>query len=341
LRRLERAVTLQPIDGSTPAVRPRRARLSESARRRLQGSVPDETLRAYAREWPRFVAWCAAEGEPSQPCSTDALTNWVADRADLGHSVSAIKQGIAAVVFFHDQANVDEKLMPDTGDAWRIVSQYKKERADAGFRPMQAAIVNPDELRRMVATLPPGRVATLRDRAILTVGMSSFARRSNLVRFDRQDLVFLDNGDADMLKTYSKTDQAADGHKVTLPPGSHELSDPVGALRAWVDELEAQGITDGPLFRRVSRSDNILPYRLDASWVNTLVKKTAKAAGLKPPKNTRHSAHTLRGSGASAASQTGASTSAICDQGDWSKEGTQVHIYVRPKAKDNAMRGVL
>lgn len=334
-------MSLQPISGAAPAVRPRRARLSESARRRLQGSVPEETFRAYKREWPRFVAWCEAEGEAALPCATDALTNWVSDRADAGHSVSAIKQGISAVVFFHDQDNVPEPLMPDTGDAWRIVSQYKKERADSGYRPMQAAIVNPEELRRMVATLAPGRVATLRDHAILTVGMSSFARRSNLVRFDLQDLVFLDDGDADMYKTYSKTDQAAEGHKVTLPPGSHELSDPVGALQAWVDELTAQGITGGPLFRRVSRSDRILPYRLDGSWVNTLVKKTAKAAGLKPPKNTRHSAHTLRGSGASAASQAGASTSAICDMGDWSKEGTQVHIYVRPKTKDNAMRGVL
>ncbi|QDN94924.1 tyrosine-type recombinase/integrase (plasmid) [Streptomyces sp. RLB1-9] len=334
-------MSLQPVNGAGPAVRPRRARLSDAARRRLQGSVPDETFRAYKREVKKFEDWCAAGGEIDLPCATDTLTNWVADRADAGDSVSAIKQGISAVVFFHDQANVDEKLMPDTGDAWRIVSQYKKERADKGYRPMQAAIVNPEELRRMVATLPPGRVATLRDRAILTVGMSSFARRSNLVRFDLQDLVFLDDGDADMLKTYSKTDQEAEGHNVTLPPGSHELSDPVGALRAWVDELTAQGITDGPLFRRVSRSDNILPYGLDASWVNTLVKTTAKAAGLTPPKNTRHSAHTLRGSGASAASQAGASTSAICDQGGWSKEGTQVHIYIRPNSKDNAMRDVL
>lgn len=334
-------MSLQPVNGATPAVRPRRARLSESARRRLQGSVPDETFRAYKREWPRFVDWCEAEGEPSLPAATDALTNWVADRCDAGNSVSAIKQGISAVVFFHDQANVHEKLMPDTADAWRIVGQYRKERADAGHRELQAEVYTPDELRLMVATLPPDRVATLRDRAMLTAGTSSFVRRSNLVRFDIQDLTFLDDGDVRLFKTRSKTDQAARGRPVVIPPGEHELSNPVAHLLAWVAEMRQQGITRGPLFRRVSRTGRVLPHRLHPSHLNLLVKRTTKAAGLEPRPNTRYSAHSTRASGASAAAEGGATVAQICDQGDWSKKGTQVHVYVRPKKKDNAMRGVL
>jgi site-specific recombinase XerD len=334
-------VSLQPVNGATPAVRPRRARLSESARRRLHKSLPDETWRAYKREGKKFEVWCADEGEVALPCATDTLTNWVADRCDAGDSVSAIKQGISAVVFFHDQANVDEKAMPDTADAWRIVGQHKKELADAGHREMQAEVYTPEELRLMVGTLPPDRVATLRDRAMLTVGTSSFVRRSNLTRFDLQDLTFLDDGDARLFKTRSKTDQAARGRPVIIPRGEHELSDPVSHLRAWVEEMNRKGITDGALFRRVSRSDRILPYRLHPSHLNLLVKRTAKAAGLKPRPNTRYVAHSTRASGASAASEGGATVAQICDQGDWSKKGTQVHIYIRPKSKDNPMRGVL
>lgn len=335
-------MSLQPIHDATPAVRPRRARLSEAARRRLQGSVPAETFRAYKREWPKFVAWCKAEGERWLPCATDALTNWVADRADAGHSVSAIKQGIAAVVFFHDQKNVPEKLMPDTADAWRIVGQYKKERADAGHRELRAEVYTPEELRRMVATLPEEkRVARLRDAALLTAGTSSFARRSNMMRFDLPDLTFLDNGDAQLFKTYSKTDQAAKGKPVIIPPGEHELSDPVGWLRAWRDEMHARNIHDGPLFRRVSRTGRILPYRLHPGHLNLLVKQTAKAAGLKPRPNTRFVAHSTRASGATAAAEAGASHSQICEQGDWSEKGTQAQVYIRPTKKDNAMRGVL
>jgi integrase len=303
--------------------------------------VPDETFRAYRREGKRFEDWCASEGEVSLPCATDALTNWVADRCDAGHSVSAIKQGISAVVFFHDQANVHEKLMPDTADAWRILGAYKAERADAGHREQRAAVVDPEELRRMVATLPPGRVASLRDKAILTTGMSSYARRSNLVRFDIQDLDFLPSGDVKAKVTRSKTDQRARGRNVTMPPGNYDLSDPVGALRAWVDELARQGITDGPLYRRVSRTDRILPYRLHSSHVNTLVQRTAREAGLKPQPNTKHTAHTLRASGASAAADSGAPTALIAEQGGWTEKGTQVHIYTRSKRTDNAMRGVL
>lgn len=334
-------MSLQPVTGGPPTVRPRRAGLSESARRRLQKSVSDETVRAYAREWNRFVAWCEAEGETPLPAATDALTNWVADRADAGNGLSAIKQGIGAVVFFHDQANVHEKLVPDTADAWRVVGQYKKERVDDGHREMKAAVVDPEELRQMVATLPPGRVATLRDKAILTTGMSSYARRSNLVRFDIPDLDFLPNGDVTAHITRSKTDQAARGKDVTMPPGEYELSDPVGSLRAWVDELERQGITTGALYRRVSRTGRILPYRLHPSHVNTLVKQTARAARLEPQRNTRHSAHSLRASGATAAADGGAPVTLICEQGGWSEKGTQVHGYTRSKKKDNAMRGVL
>ncbi|MET7363176.1 tyrosine-type recombinase/integrase [Streptomyces sp. NPDC005562] len=335
-------MSLQPVTSAAPAVRPRRARLSASARRRLQGSVPDETFRAYKREWPKFVTWCEGKGEVPLPCIADNLTNWVADRADAGHSVSGIKQGIAAVVFFHDQENVPEKLMPDTADAWRIVSQYKKERADAGHRELRAEVFTPEELRRMVATLPEEkRVARLRDAALLTAGTSSFARRSNMMRFDRPDLTFLDDGDARLFKTYSKTDQAAKGKPVIIPPGEHELSDPVGWLRAWADEMGAQGIHDGPLFRRVSRTGRILPHRLHPGHLNLLVKQTTKAAGLKPRKNTRYTAHSTRASGASAAADGGASVHQICEQGDWSPKGTQVHIYTRSKKKDNAMRGVL
>lgn len=335
-------MSLQPVNDATAPVRPRRARLSEAARRRLQGSVPAETLRAYKREWPKFLTWCAAEGEPSLPAATDALTNWVADRADAGDSVSAIKQGISAVVFFHDQANVHEKLMPDTADAWRIVGQYKKELADAGRREVRAEVFTPDELRRMVATLPKERpAARLRDAALLTAGTSSFARRSNMMRFDLADVTFLDNGDVRLFKTYSKTDQAAQGHPVTIPPGRHELSDPVSWLRAWVEELHDQGVTDGPLFRRVSRTGRVLPYRLHPSHLNLLVKKTAKAAGLKPKPNRRYVAHSTRASGATAAAEAGASHSQICEQGGWSEKGTQAQVYIRPTKTDNAMRDVL
>lgn len=334
-------MTLQPVNSPPLAINPRRANLSDAARRRLQKSVSDETVRAYAREWKRFTDWCVNNGVFSLPAPTDAVTNWVADRCDMGDGLSAIKQGIGAVVFFHDQANVPEALVPDTADAWRVVGQYKKERVDSGYRETKAAVVDPEELRRMVATLPLDRVASIRDRSLLIVGMSSFLRRSNLVRFDIPDLDFLPNGDVKAHITRSKTDQKAGGREVTLPPGTYELSDPVGALKAWVDELTRQGITDGPLYRRISSAGRILEYRLHSSWVNTLVKQTAKAAGLKPQPNTRHSAHSLRASGATAAADNNAPTSLICEQGGWSEKGTQVTGYMRSKKKDNAMRGVL
>lgn len=322
-------------------LRQRRANLSDSARRRLWKSVPDETLRAYKREWGKFLLWCEVELAAPSPCLTDTLTNWVADRCDAGHSISAISQGVAAVVFQHDQDNIAEELLPDTADAWRIVGQYKTELVDGGVRARRASIITPEELRAMVATLPKDRLGSIRDRAILATGMSSFARRSNLIRFDIGDIDFLPNGDAQLKVTRSKTDQRARGRDVVVPPGEYALSDPVSSLRELGRVMAAQGVTRGPLFRRISRTDRVLGYRLHDSYVDKLVKRTAEAAGVDPQPGTTHSAHSLRASGASAAADAGAPTALIAEQGGWSPKGTQVTIYTRSKKTDNAMRGVL
>jgi hypothetical protein len=57
----------------------------------------------------------------------------------------------------------------------------------------------------------------------------------------------------------SKTDQESVGATVAIVRGS--VACPVKALKAW---LGAAGITEGPIFRRVNRSDKVLPDRLTA-----------------------------------------------------------------------------
>lgn len=248
-------------------------------------------------------------------------------------------QGVSAVLFFHNQAGLKNTL--DAEDCWKLITAHRRRRAAAGRRTNQAAVIMLPELRTMNATLPDGKLSTLRDRAILQVGAAMFGRRSNIVMPDIGDVYFRPDGRAEIFLAHSKTDQRAKGKTVVISPGSHPMSNPTETLRTWIDALAAQGITDGPLFRRVSRSDRILPHRLNAEWVNRLVHETAEAAGMKPPPHRTYRAHSLRASGATMAWLAGKSVEEICRQGGWSVSSPVVYKYLRPEASSGVMDGVM
>lgn len=327
-----------------------RARLSDAARRRLRSFVPEETKRAYNREWAKFVAWCEANGEVPLPCGTDTLTNWVASRADAKDSLTVIKQGIGAVMLRHRSTYGDEsKLLPVTTDAWRVVTTYRRELVDSGWRPTKAATVTPEEFRAMVATIAPDTPTGVRDRAILAVTLTAFFRRSNTMRLNVEDVEEMvveteDGTDTEtvikLFSSRSKTDQKARGRKVELVPGEHALSDAVDLLLAWICELQVQGITTGPLFRRITNTGKILDRRLSDDHVRLLVRDTAKAAGLSNKRGRAYRAHSLRASGVTMARRAGKPWSLIREHGDWRDNSPVVMEYERPEEVDSAVRDI-
>jgi hypothetical protein len=76
---------------------------------------------------------------------------------------------------------------------------------------------------------------------------------------------------------HSKTDQEGAGAVVPIARGAHAC--PVAALRAW---LAAAGITEGPVFRPVSKDDRPRAARLTPYSVGQLVKAYAERAGYDP-----------------------------------------------------------
>jgi len=323
----------------------RRARLTGQAKEWLHKSVPKETFKAYKREWDKFLAWCAYNDVGPLPVLSDHLTNWVAERANAGHSISIIEQGISAVVFFHDQYNVAEKHMPDRTDAWRVLSAYRRSLIDSGWRPDEAATYTVDQLRAMVATIPDDTALGIRDRAALLVATGAFARRSQLVGLDIGDTHF-SRGRVVLHIVKSKEDQQARGRKLVIDPGAHPQSDPVGALREWVNTLSARGIRSGPLFRQTRTNTtplgySILDYRLEGRWLGRVVKNAVREAGISAPSGRTYRAHSTRASGATMAFRAGKPSAAIAAHGGWSPKGTQHHTYNRPEDQESVTEGLL
>ena len=142
--------------------------------------------------------------------------------------------------------------------------------------------------------------------ALLLIGFAGAFRRSELIAINCTDLSFVEQGLVIHIRR-SKTDQTGEGRKVAIPyaRGRHC---PVLALKHW---LSTAGISDGPIFRAITRHGHVQPSALSTEAVALIVKKRAQAIGLDP---SQFSGHSLRAGLATSAAQAGVSAHKIQQQ---------------------------
>lgn len=300
----------------------------ESARAFAAAARAPRTREAYGWQWSTFSAWCEAQGVVALPATPETVAGYLADRAEQrAWKPSSISLARAAIRAVHRAAGFE----PPTAHAGVAVTM-EGIRRELGTAQRRAAPVAVDELRLMVDALPDGLVS-IRDRALLVVGMAGALRRSELVALDVSDVAETVNGYVLTVRR-SKTDQSGKSEHVALPYGSHAATCPVRALRAW---REASGVTDGAVFRSVDRHGHV-GQRLGGAEVGRVVKRSAARAGLDAA---RYSGHSLRAGLATSAARAGRSDRAIMRQGRWSSRA-MVDRYVREADlwRENAAAGI-
>jgi integrase len=339
-----------------PAPLPADYSISPRTRERIEASVPENTKRAYARWWGEFEDWCAAEGRASLPATAATFADYVSalcDRESKGRKLGAasIEQAIAVIQARHRAAGLRDELESD--GARRVLKTHRRDLAEDGKRTKEATPITAEMLQEWVRKIPvektvrskkTGRderstdVAGIRDRAVLVLGFAMFARRSELVALNIHDVTFTANGLEIYIRS-SKTDQAAKGAVVQIPTGKRTTTNPVRVVRAWLDALASQRITEGRLLRAVDRNGNIRGS-LSPDGINRIVRAAARRAELEDVHN--FTAHSLRAGGATAAYAGGAPISVIAKHGRWSPNSPTPHKYVRAVDgwKDNALKGV-
>jgi integrase len=118
------------------------------------------------------------------------------------------------------------------------------------------------------------KMAFARDRATLLLCFCGALRRAEACALEVADLKFLDGG-MDVLIRRSKTDGEGHGQTIFVPTANGSRC-AVAAVREW---LELAQITEGPVFRAVSRSDRVLPGALSPQSVALIVKRAAARIG--------------------------------------------------------------
>lgn len=257
------------------------AELLDRADGHALASLAPTTVTGYSSDWRSFTRFCAVHDLTPVPAAPTTVALYLEDLLTRARRAT-LDRHLAAIVKAHRLAGHPSPLQ----DPW-LESVVRGIRRSTPLRSAGKDALLLHELRAMVLALPDSPLGA-RDRALLLLGYQGALRRSELVALDVEHLEFRDVGVL-VEVARSKTDQLGHGEVLAIPNGRHPATCAPSALQHW---LTVAGIDHGPLFRPLSRGGRVLPRRLGAATVGTVVQQRARAAGIEDP--SRLGAHSLR-----------------------------------------------
>jgi site-specific recombinase XerD len=304
------------------------ASLREEAEHNAERAQAAATIRAYRFDWACFTKWCAQHGFESLPAKPETVALYITDMAK-SRKTATVSRRLTTITKAHREqgyANPVEDLVVQ--QVWRGI----RNRYGIGKTAKSAA--KTADVRAMVATLNLDRLIGIRDRCLLVVGFAGAFRRSELVALNVGDIAEEASGLRVQIRR-SKTDQEAEGASIGLPYGSDILTCPVRCYRDW---LAVSEITDGPVFRAITRHGRMAATRLTDRTVARVVKRTAEAAGYNPQS---YAGHSLRSGLITSAAEAGVSDRNIMRHSRH-KSVTVMHGYIQNATvfRDNAAAAV-
>ena len=288
--------------------------IEDQAREFVAHSKASNTVKAYRSDWGDFARWCGSHALASFPATAETVAFYLSNLATT-HKASTLTRRISAISQAHQIAGFET---PTKSAKVRLVmAGIRRTKGTAADAKTPVMI---EDLKRMIARLPETLLGT-RDRALLLIGFTGGFRRSELIGLDKDAVDTTRDGLVVTIRR-SKTDQDGEGRKIGLPFGSNPATCPVRSFQNWLD---ASGITDGPLFRPITRHGKMASERLSSKAVARIVKRCAKGIGLDA---SHFAGHSLRSGLATSAAMAGASEAAIMKQ-TGHRSLTTVRRYIR------------
>lgn len=272
--------------------------ISDETRHFVAESTAASTRKAYRSDLTIFVSWCDSRSLEAMPASPVTIADFLAHQANDGVSPSTLNRRIAAIRYAHEAAG----MTSPTGD--KLVSATLKGiKRNVGAKVEKKSAATVDKIYQMIAQCNTKTIQGKRDKAILLLGFAGAFRRSELVALQVSDIEFVQDG-ARITIRKSKTDQEGEGHVIAIFGGKLDVC---GILK---DYLQAAGISDGALFRPITKSDKTRDQAITDKSIAAIVKRYAEAAGLNPDD---FSGHSLRAGFITSAAEAGANLFKIMD----------------------------
>ena len=281
---------------------------SEEVRGYVQDAISPNTRRAYKSDLAHFEGWGG-----TIPATKEMVAAYLAEHADK-LAIATLQRRLASISTAHGAMDLESPTSSKL-----VQTTLRGIRKRHGKPQKQAKPLLVEDLFRIMPLLG-GSAKETRDRALLLIGFASGFRRSELVGLNVEDIETVRQG-LIVTITRSKTDQTGEGRRIGIPfaRGTHC---PVLALEAWLKQAD---ITEGPLFRPVTRHGEVKGTRLSKEAISRIVKQYAKAIGLDP---SSYSGHSLRAGLATSAAQAGVSTLSIRRQ-TGHRSDVMLNRYVR------------
>jgi integrase len=314
----------------TPAESARLALLDAEADSYTRKVRPDNTIREYGQAWRSWKEFCRFVELPTAPATRGMLIGYVRWAWMQGLAPSTIDTRLGGIATsLRDRGHPADR--DDTAQAREVLKAEQRRAAEAGERPRgrgKAPALTIHQLRAMSEACPDD-LAGLRDRALILIGFSIAARRSELSGLLVADILD-EEGGLRVTTRYGKKG----GRSVVVVRGRNPLTDPVAAWHAWRDT--AKLTPEDRAFQRVDQWGN-LRGGMSAAACGGRVTECADRAGFDGIKG-----HSVRAGLATTARRAGRPQERIADQGGWARTSAALMEYIRhvDQWEDNATDGI-
>lgn len=237
------------------------------------------TRRAYARAVGDFFGWCAKRNVRRLEQLNPTLVAAYVEQLGLTHAKPSVKQHLAAVRMCFDWLIIGQVLSTNPATAVRGPSHVVKRG--------KTTVLTRDETRQLLDAIENDSIGGLRDRALISVLVYSFARIGAALGLKIED--YYPQGKRWWLRLHEK------GGKRHEVPVHHTLET---YLDAYIDTAAIREQRKGPLFRTLTRSPgrplSLTPLSQPEAW--KMIRRRARAAGIMAPVG----CHTFRATGITA-----------------------------------------
>ena len=284
-------------------------KISSDTSELVSQSVSPNTLTAYRTALKAFDQWLTAN---KRELSDSAIADYLTHLHSLDKSVSRINLVIASVNWSHKITNRPSPVGTLTSATMKGI-----RRAQANKPVKQAEAITWADTRTLYhRATESNSLQDLRASAIISLASNCLLRRSEIANIQVSDLTRESDSSGRLTIRKSKTDQFGEGTTLYIVK-SAKIAPTMQILETWINRA---GITEGALFRSITKSGKVSDKPLSARSIGAIIKSSGQSLGIKGA-----SGHSLRVGSAQEIVERGGSLGELMQVGRWTSERMPAH----------------